>query len=138
MVKPSAGLFLISATLFAATMLVSFWAVGVAASGSHELSYYFPAVTTSTASFCNGGSIESCLMSEQEEEGDDDDQEELEMDSETNRRILYWRRRYISYGALTRDRVPCSRRGYSYYNCRPGRPVNPYNRGCNAITRCRR
>jgi hypothetical protein len=45
--------------------------------------------------------------------------------------------RYISYGALRRDNVPCSVRGASYYNCRPGGQANPYSRGCSAITRCR-
>uniref|UniRef100_A0A0A8Z153 Protein RALF-like 33 n=1 Tax=Arundo donax TaxID=35708 RepID=A0A0A8Z153_ARUDO len=45
--------------------------------------------------------------------------------------------RYISYGALRRDNVPCSVRGASYYNCRPGAQANPYSRGCSAITRCR-
>uniref|UniRef100_A0ACD5VSB2 Uncharacterized protein n=1 Tax=Avena sativa TaxID=4498 RepID=A0ACD5VSB2_AVESA len=44
---------------------------------------------------------------------------------------------YISYGALRRDNVPCSVRGASYYNCRPGAQGNPYSRGCSAITRCR-
>ena len=44
---------------------------------------------------------------------------------------------YISYGALRRDSVPCSVRGASYYNCRPGAQGNPYSRGCSAITRCR-
>ncbi|KAL3538154.1 hypothetical protein ACH5RR_001520 [Cinchona calisaya] len=64
------------------------------------------------------------------------DEEEFELDSESNRRILATTR-YISYGALQRNSVPCSRRGQSYYNCRPGAPVNPYTRGCSAITRCR-
>ncbi|TVU34661.1 hypothetical protein EJB05_16504, partial [Eragrostis curvula] len=45
---------------------------------------------------------------------------------------------YISYDAMSRGRVPCSIRGASYYNCRPGAPANPYSRGCSAITRCRR
>ncbi|KAL4311465.1 hypothetical protein GQ457_01G051320 [Hibiscus cannabinus] len=40
---------------------------------------------------------------------------------------------YISYGALKRDTVPCSQRGGSYYNCKPGAD----DRGCSAITRCR-
>ena len=44
---------------------------------------------------------------------------------------------YISYGALRRGSVPCSVRGASYYNCRPGAQGNPYSRGCSAITRCR-
>ncbi|XP_062183046.1 rapid alkalinization factor-like [Phragmites australis] len=51
-------------------------------------------------------------------------------------RVLY-RSGYISYGALRRDSVPCSRRGASYYNCRPGAQANPYHRGCSRITRCR-
>ncbi|KAG2647447.1 protein RALF-like 22 [Panicum virgatum] len=44
---------------------------------------------------------------------------------------------YISYLALSRDSVPCSQRGASYYNCRPGAEANPYSRGCSAITQCR-
>ncbi|KAF8049192.1 hypothetical protein N665_2278s0005 [Sinapis alba] len=62
---------------------------------------------------------------------------EFEMDSEINRRMLV-NRRYISYGALRRNTVPCSRRGASYYNCRRGAQANPYSRGCSVITRCRR
>ncbi|CAI9102134.1 OLC1v1000354C1 [Oldenlandia corymbosa var. corymbosa] len=65
-----------------------------------------------------------------------DAEAEFELDSESNRRILATTR-YISYGALQRNSVPCSRRGQSYYNCRPGAPANPYTRGCSAITRCR-
>ncbi|KAF8392598.1 hypothetical protein HHK36_022944 [Tetracentron sinense] len=72
------------------------------------------------------GSIAECLT------GD-----EFDMDSEINRRILATRQ-YISYGALKRNSVPCSRRGASYYNCQPGAQANPYKRGCSAITRCRR
>lgn len=66
-----------------------------------------------------------------------DDDAEFLMDSETSRRILAGKT-YISYGALRRNTVPCSRRGASYYNCRPGAQANPYSRGCSAITRCRR
>lgn len=71
----------------------------------------------------------SSLVGE-EEEG------EFELDSETNRRILATSN-YISYGALQRNTVPCSRRGASYYNCQNGGQANPYNRGCSTITRCR-
>ncbi|KAJ6430557.1 hypothetical protein OIU85_005366 [Salix viminalis] len=71
------------------------------------------------------GSIAECLVDE-----------EFGMDTESNRRILATSR-YISYGALRRNTVPCSRRGASYYNCRPGAQANPYTRGCNRITRCR-
>ncbi|GAV74901.1 RALF domain-containing protein [Cephalotus follicularis] len=70
--------------------------------------------------------------------GDDEEfDEELAMDTESNRRILA-ATRYISYGALRRNSVPCSRRGASYYNCRLGGQANPYSRGCSRITRCRR
>ncbi|XP_038715251.1 rapid alkalinization factor-like [Tripterygium wilfordii] len=72
------------------------------------------------------GSIAECLAGE----------EEFELDSEINRRILATSN-YISYGALQRNTVPCSRRGASYYNCQSGGQANPYNRGCSAITRCR-
>ncbi|CAM8942683.1 unnamed protein product [Rhodiola kirilowii] len=73
------------------------------------------------------GTIAECLA---------DDQEEFDLDSESNRRILATSS-YISYGALNRNRVPCSRRGASYYNCQAGAQANPYRRGCSAITRCR-
>lgn len=78
-----------------------------------------------TKTHCKG-SIAECMEGE----------EEFEMDSEINRRILATTK-YISYGALQRNTVPCSRRGASYYNCRTGAQANPYNRGCSAITRCR-
>ncbi|CAG7860532.1 hypothetical protein IGI04_033731 [Brassica rapa subsp. trilocularis] len=61
-----------------------------------------------------------------------------------DRRSLYWKRRryYISYGALSANRVPCPpRSGRSYYthNCFRARgQVHPYSRGCSSITRCRR
>ncbi|GKB96034.1 rapid alkalinization factor [Tanacetum coccineum] len=66
------------------------------------------------------------------------DEMEFEMDSESSRRILATNRRYISYGALSKNNVPCSRRGASYYNCRSGGQANPYSRGCSRISRCRR
>lgn len=102
-----------------------------ASSGVHQQLSWIPA--TSSAPACRG-SMAECL-------GDEDELGlglELEMDSEINRRILAVRGRYISYGALSRNSVPCSRRGASYYNCRQGAQANPYSRGCSAITRCRR
>ncbi|CAA0819620.1 Protein RALF-like 34 [Striga hermonthica] len=75
------------------------------------------------------------------------EQEEDEDEDGLPRRSLYWkwpgrRRYYISYGALSANRVPCpARSGRSYYthNCfRAHGPVNPYTRSCSAITRCRR
>ncbi|KAB2040155.1 hypothetical protein ERO13_D02G054300v2 [Gossypium hirsutum] len=83
---------------------------------------------------CSGSNAE-CLMLSGEESSDFD--AEFAMESEISRRILA-RTRYISYGALRRNTVPCSRRGASYYNCRPGAQANPYSRGCSRITRCRR
>ncbi|KNA08265.1 hypothetical protein SOVF_164140 [Spinacia oleracea] len=64
--------------------------------------------------------------------------------SSSSRRSLYWKRKvyYISYGALSANRVPCPpRSGRSYYthNCYGTHaPANPYSRGCSCITRCRR
>ncbi|KAG6504114.1 rapid alkalinization factor-like [Zingiber officinale] len=67
------------------------------------------------------------------------DEEEGEMESNSVRRVLAaYRGRYISYDALKRDRVPCDRRGQSYYNCNRQRQANPYRRGCTIITRCAR
>ncbi|KAL2941023.1 Protein RALF-like 33 [Bienertia sinuspersici] len=68
--------------------------------------------------------------------GDELDEFEYMDESETNRRDLRWRFSFISYGVLNRNRVPCSRRGASYYNCRPRARANPYRRGCNVISRC--
>ncbi|KAK2973615.1 hypothetical protein RJ640_027525 [Escallonia rubra] len=61
-----------------------------------------------------------------------------EMDSESNRRALLMTRKYISYETLKRDIVPCGTPGASYYNCKPSGQANPYNRGCEVITRCAR
>ncbi|GLU13555.1 hypothetical protein SLE2022_301860 [Rubroshorea leprosula] len=65
-------------------------------------------------------------------------------EDEFGRRSLFWKRMhyYISYGALSANRVPCPpRSGRSYYthNCfRAHGIVHPYTRGCSKITRCRR
>jgi hypothetical protein len=49
---------------------------------------------------------------------------------------------YISYGALSANKIPCPpRSGRSYYthNCFGARgPVHPYTRGCSRITHCKR
>lgn len=63
---------------------------------------------------------------------------DLEMDSESNRRILLMQKRYISYDTLKRDLVPCEDPGVSYYNCRGPGVANHYSRGCEVITRCAR
>ncbi|KAF7851778.1 hypothetical protein BT93_L2636 [Corymbia citriodora subsp. variegata] len=69
--------------------------------------------------------------------------EEEEVEGEVGRQSLFWRtivRYYISYGALSANRVLClPRLGRSYYthNCLKARgPVHPYSRGCSSITRC--
>ncbi|OWM66267.1 protein RALF-like 34 [Punica granatum] len=74
----------------------------------------------------------------------EDEEEEASGDAFA-RRSLYWRspmRYYISYGALSANRIPCPpRSGRSYYthNCFKARgPVHPYSHGCSAITRCRK
>ncbi|KAM6591371.1 hypothetical protein CsatA_013976 [Cannabis sativa] len=67
-----------------------------------------------------------------------------EDDGFVDRRSLFWRNThyYISYGALSANRIPCPpRSGRSYYthNCFKARgPVHPYSRGCSSISRCRR
>ncbi|GLT72443.1 hypothetical protein SLA2020_443780 [Shorea laevis] len=91
----------------------------VHAGGSHHQLGWIP-----TGSSCKG-TVAECLA------GD-----EFELDSEISRRILATTN-YISYGALQRNSVPCSRRGASYYNCQPGAQANPYSRGCSSISRCR-
>ncbi|PKI79477.1 protein RALF-like 19 [Punica granatum] len=62
---------------------------------------------------------------------------EMLMDSEINRRQLA-AARYISYGALRKNSIPCNRRGHSYYNCSKQKRANPYRRGCSVITHCKR
>ncbi|CAL0300900.1 unnamed protein product [Lupinus luteus] len=74
-------------------------------------------------------------------EGDIDlitDDNEFLMSSETARRTLRGRRRYIGYNALRANKVPCGRRGRSYYNCQQRGRANPYRRGCTAVTHCAR
>uniref|UniRef100_A0A7C8ZNF8 Protein RALF-like 34 n=1 Tax=Opuntia streptacantha TaxID=393608 RepID=A0A7C8ZNF8_OPUST len=89
------------------------------------------ASTTDAMAVYQGGDLEDLM-------DDPDDIHETH-----GRRSLYWRRTYyISYGALSANRVPCPpRSGRSYYthNCfRAHGPVHPYTRGCSCISRCRR
>lgn len=63
--------------------------------------------------------------------------QEMMMESDISRRILA-QSRYIGYGALQRDNVPCSVRGNSYYNCNSHEQANPYSRSCSRITHCAR
>ncbi|XP_004495709.1 protein RALF-like 33 [Cicer arietinum] len=105
----------------AAILLAMSFSRTAVAGGDHQLGMGWLPLTKAVCE----GSIAECL-----------EDDEFELDSEINRRILA-NTKYISYGALQRNTVPCSRRGASYYNCRPGAKANPYNRGCSAITRCR-
>lgn len=66
-----------------------------------------------------------------------DEDEEGMVGTEFTRRVLA-QQRYISYGALRANNVPCNRRGRSYYNCNRRGRANPYHRGCSYITRCGR
>lgn len=63
---------------------------------------------------------------------------EMLLDSEAHRRTLAGQGRYISYGSLNANQVPCGQRGNSYYNCQQRGRANPYNRGCSALTNCAR
>ncbi|CAN8259095.1 unnamed protein product [Cochlearia groenlandica] len=115
-------------------LAVQNWPV-VESSHPIEFSGDFPPINTE----CRGSIAECSFSAALGEDGGDLSYggAEFEMDSEINRRMLAMRR-YISYGALRRNTVPCSRRGASYYNCRRGAQANPYTRGCSVITRCRR
>ncbi|WOL14426.1 protein RALF-like 19 [Canna indica] len=65
--------------------------------------------------------------------------EEMEMRSEESRRQLWdvLGKKYISYEALKRDVVPCTKPGVPYYNCHSLPRANPYRRGCQIISGCR-
>ncbi|KAJ6872156.1 protein RALF-like 34 [Populus alba x Populus x berolinensis] len=72
------------------------------------------------------------------------DNEDGEYGAGSHGRSLHGRAKhyYVSYGALSANRVPCpARSGRSYYthNCFRSRgQANPYTRGCSCITHCRR
>lgn len=68
----------------------------------------------------------------------ENDEFEPMMESESSRRVLMMGKKYISYDTLKRDLVPCGTPGASYYNCKGKGVANPYNRGCEIITRCAR
>ena len=78
------------------------------------------------------------------DELDEEEEDENSMEGGLSRRSLFWNRMryYISYGALSANRIPCPpRSGRSYYthNCyKATGPVHPYTRGCSRITLCRR
>ncbi|WOL09499.1 protein RALF-like 33 [Canna indica] len=96
----------------------------VAAAAAGEAGGALPLGWIPTLSGCRG-TIAECLAGE-----------EFDLGSKVTRRML-GTSNYISYVALKRDTTPCSRRGASYYNCRPGAEGNPYSRSCSSITQCR-
>ncbi|KAK1428191.1 hypothetical protein QVD17_17020 [Tagetes erecta] len=108
-----------STNLLLLLLFISFMFLHPASAGLTDINWM------SNSGACTG-SIAECLGGE-----------EFVMESESTRRILATTR-YISYGALQGNNVPCSQRGASYYNCQSGGQANPYQRGCSTITRCRR
>ncbi|KAI3440449.1 uncharacterized protein J3R85_003519 [Psidium guajava] len=127
--SPRPCLFLISAVVLASLLASAVRGGGVSEHGRHH--HLGWAGGAASRSRCEG-SIAECLAAG----GGGDGEWEFDLDSESNRRILATSR-YISYGALQRNTVPCSRRGASYYNCQAAASSNPYSRPCSAITRCR-
>ncbi|GMI74011.1 RAPID ALKALINIZATION FACTOR 1, RALF-LIKE 1, rapid alkalinization factor 1 [Hibiscus trionum] len=120
MANPSAFLLSFSLLLSTTALLTA-----VSASSGNGVHRSIWAAMTNESGSCRGATAE-CMANNVDDE------------LEFNRRILQTSNiKYISYGALQRDVVPCSLRGGSYYNCQPGAEANPYDRGCSAITRCR-
>ncbi|XP_022777090.1 rapid alkalinization factor-like [Durio zibethinus] len=115
MANPSG--FLLTISLVLATPIIALSTVD--ASGEHNLSL------VPNKSGCQG-SMAECM-------GND----EFNVDSEISSRCMLQTTPSISYGALEKNTVPCSRRGVSNENCQPRAEANPYNRGCSEITRCR-
>ncbi|XP_022727115.1 protein RALF-like 19 [Durio zibethinus] len=116
-------------------LLIIFLALSAELSSSYGNMHWSRTSFSSTVRDGTLGAMQTCHGLFGECIGND---EETVMESDISRRALAGRKRYISYGALKRDRVPCNRRGHSYYNCgAPGR-ANPYNRGCSVITHCYR
>ncbi|CAN6329319.1 unnamed protein product [Urochloa humidicola] len=110
-------------------LLVAVSAATASAAASIDMDLGFLSTSGGNRRECRG-TVAECLAEEEESELGGS------AAAESHRRVLAGRG-YISYGALRRDNVPCSRRGASYYNCRPGAQANPYHRGCSRITRCR-
>lgn len=63
--------------------------------------------------------------------------EETMMPTESARRALN-NQDHISYRAMSKNAIPCDRRGASYYQCTRMQKIRPYRRGCSKITRCQR
>ncbi|KAI3951451.1 hypothetical protein MKW92_006497 [Papaver armeniacum] len=113
---------------FTIFMIITTATTSLTDSTNHETGWISTTTTRSSSSelsSCEGSTVGEC------ENG-----HEFGMDSEISRRILETTK-YISYESLKKNSVPCSQKGASYYNCKPGAQANPYNRGCSAITKCR-
>ncbi|WOH08428.1 hypothetical protein DCAR_0727869 [Daucus carota subsp. sativus] len=113
----STHLLMMCATLSTVTTLFFISPAVDATTGVHSLLTSLPATNPTATTVCDASMTE--------------------YDYEITRRILAPKTKYISYGALDKNTVPCSKRGASYYNCQAGAQANPYSRGCKAITRCR-
>ncbi|XP_026440313.1 protein RALF-like 4 [Papaver somniferum] len=87
-----------------------------------------------------GGEVARSLTQRCNREGGDciGENNELIVDSKINRRSLFQPKRHISYDAIKKDWIPCSKRGRSYYDCTKASQANPYNRGCTVATHCAR
>ncbi|KAL9229768.1 hypothetical protein vseg_005201 [Gypsophila vaccaria] len=100
---------------------------------------YFHVSTAEAQTYTNWSDASAVPMSAHPTEGDTYYAQVVQ-----RRRVLYWKtiEDYISYGALSANRVMCPpRSGRSYYthDCLFARgPAHPYSRGCSSITRCRR
>ncbi|KAJ7571128.1 hypothetical protein O6H91_01G150100 [Diphasiastrum complanatum] len=121
-------------SIFGAIVFLSFVFLCVHAQvselGSTDLSFATTLGKSMLAKSCEEGSIEECDI-------------QAELSSLGRRKLLQQSGPYyISYGSLTADRTPCPpMSGRSYYspNCNSASgPVNPYQRGCSAITQCAR
>ncbi|MCD9644489.1 hypothetical protein HAX54_032711 [Datura stramonium] len=94
----------------------------------HGTGAHHHAIASSLTRKCNGGLVGNCI----------DEEEEMMMESDISRRVLRGQGNYVSYGAMSRNNIPCNVRGASYYNCHGHQQINPYRRGCTQITRCAR
>ncbi|USW54105.1 Putative rapid ALkalinization Factor [Septoria linicola] len=46
-------------------------------------------------------------------------------------------KRYVNYGVLVKNGIPCDQHDNHFANCRVGTPANAWKRGCSAVERCR-
>lgn len=91
--------------------------------------------SSSSSSRCKGNNKSECMN----RENYINEIETMDLSEIISRRTLGQGDQYISYAALSKDSIPCNRRGSSYYsNCAHSQQANPYTRGCTAITQCAR